>query len=46
MHPEMSVAAVHLQRFAGRQAGQGPFDEDVGTAVEAQVLKVDSRAQR
>ena len=44
--PEMRVAPGHLERGAGREGGQGPVDEDVGAAVEAEVLKVDSRAQR
>jgi hypothetical protein len=42
----MRVPAPHPERGARGEAGQGPFDQDMGTAVEAQVLKVDSRAQR
>jgi hypothetical protein len=43
---EVGVPAPHPERGAGREAGQGAFDQDVGAAVEAQVLKVDSRPQR
>jgi hypothetical protein len=46
MDPEVGIAAAHRQPVAGPQPRQGPFDEDVGAAIEAQVLKVDSRAQR
>ena len=46
MDREVEVATAHLERGARGQAGQGPLDEDVGAAVEAEVLKVDSRAQR
>jgi hypothetical protein len=43
---QVGVAAGDSERIARRQAGQGPFDEDVGAPVEAEVLKVDSRIQR
>ena len=42
----MRVPSAHSERVAGPQVGQGPFDQDVGAAIEAEVLKVDSRAQR
>jgi hypothetical protein len=42
----MRVPPGHPENVAGAQAGEDPFDEDVGAAVEAEVLKVDSRAQR
>ena len=34
------------ERVARAQTGQGAFDQDVGAAVEAEILKVDTRAQR
>ena len=46
MDREMGVAAPHSQPGPRGEAGQGPVDQDVGAAVEAEVLKVDSRAQR
>jgi hypothetical protein len=46
MHLEVRISALHAERGAGAEAGQGPFDQDGGAAVEAQVLKVDSRIQR
>ena len=42
----MGVPASHPERGARGEAGQGPFDEEVGAPVEAEVVKVDSRAQR
>ena len=42
----MRVPACDTERVAWAQIGQGPFDQDVGAPVEAQILKVDSRAQR
>jgi len=42
----MGVAAPHCQGGAGRMTGQGPLDQDVAAAVEAEVLKVDTRTQR
>jgi hypothetical protein len=42
----MRVPACYAERVARAQVGQSPFDQDVGAAVEAQILKVDSRAQR
>ncbi|MDQ1490928.1 MAG: hypothetical protein QOJ23_3442, partial [Actinomycetota bacterium] len=44
--PQVGVAAPHCEGAPRAQRGQGPFDEDVGAPVEAEVLKVDSRAQR
>jgi hypothetical protein len=43
---EVRVAARHPERGARGEVGQGPFDQDVGAAIEAQILKVDSRTQR
>jgi hypothetical protein len=45
MYPEVRVAPPYRQCGAGGETGQGPFDEDVGATVEAEILKVDSRAQ-
>jgi hypothetical protein len=42
----VGVPAPHPERGARAEAGQAPFDEDVGAPVEAEVVKVDSRAQR
>ena len=46
MHRKVRVSAAHDDGLAGTDPGQGPLDEDVGAAVEAEVLKVDSRDQR
>jgi len=46
VHREVWVPAVDDHGLAGTDPGQGPLDEDVGAAVEAELLKVDSRAQR
>ena len=46
MDSELGVAAPHAEGGARGEAGQGPLDEDVGAPVEAEVVKVDSRAQR
>ena len=46
MYPEMRIPSADSECVAGAEQGQGPVDEDVGAAVEAQVLKVDIRAQR
>jgi hypothetical protein len=46
VNPEVPVPAGHEQGVARLQFAERPFDEDVGAAVEAEVLKVDSRAQR
>jgi hypothetical protein len=45
MHRQVRVPARHAEPGARRELRQGPVDEDVGAAVEAEVLKVDSRAQ-
>ncbi|HEV8623697.1 MAG TPA: hypothetical protein VG034_04510 [Acidimicrobiia bacterium] len=42
----MSVPTIDLQPVPGGEVDQGPFDQDVGAPVEAEVVKVDSRAQR
>jgi hypothetical protein len=42
----MRVPAGYVERVARAQIGQSPFDQDVGAAVEAEILKVDTRAQR
>ena len=44
--PQVRIPARHGEGGAGAQAGQGPFDQDVGAPVEPEVLKVDSRVQR
>gem|GEM_PF-6407727 len=46
MDLQVRVAAPDAQPGAGGEAGQGPIDQEVGAAVEADVLKVDSRVQR
>jgi hypothetical protein len=46
MGGEVKVPAAHLERGARGEAGQGPVDEDMSAAVEAEILKVDSRDQR
>jgi hypothetical protein len=46
MDSEVLVATRHPQGVARRQIRQRPFDQDVGAAVEAEILKVDTRAQR
>jgi hypothetical protein len=39
------VTAAYLDPPAGREGGEGPPDQQVAAGVEAQSLKVDSRAQ-
>jgi hypothetical protein len=46
MDPQVRVPAVDGQGLTRLQGSQRPLDEDVGTAVDSEVLKVDSRAQR
>jgi len=46
VHPEVRIASPHGECATRREGAQGPVDEDVGAPVEAEVLKVDSRAQR
>ena len=46
MHRKVRVSAAHDEGLARTDPGQGPLDEDVGAPVEAEVVKVDSRAQR
>src|SRR5205814_420775 len=45
METQVRVAAPHLQRVARRELTEGVLDEQVGTLVEAQIVKVDSRQQ-
>jgi hypothetical protein len=44
--PEMRIPAGDFEPVARFQVAEGPLDQDVGAAVEAEVLKVDSRTQR
>jgi len=46
MDLQVRVAAPDAQPGAGGEVAEGPIDQDVGAAVEAEVLKVDSRVQR
>ena len=46
MDGQMGIPASNFEPAAARQPAQRPLDENVGAAVEAEVLKVDSRAQR
>jgi hypothetical protein len=46
MDLQVGIPAPHPERGARGEVGQGPFDEDVGPAIEPEVLKVDSRTQR
>ena len=43
MHAERGVPAPDGEAPAYREAGQRPVEQQVGAALEAQVLKVDSR---
>jgi len=43
MGDQLRVPSPHIQRPARRQRCQGPGDEQVGPAIEAQIIKVDSR---
>jgi hypothetical protein len=46
MDLQVRVSAADAETGAGGKLAEGPIDEEVGAAVEAEVLKVDSRVQR